>query len=229
MNIREFNIEDINLKFFVGIGQINFNLTQFLKLNKINNEEEALTSLFNIIEEIQGKNENSMIQFIKDKYLLNKDHLFTACYFLQKAFYYNTNISNKKSIELLLYLSTNRQINKAIEAFGIDINDLRSGKLTICIISQINTLKMVNSELLHILKANEIESTINTITIDKMKIIKQYYEISDNQIFSVLNSYGVKEINDQISKIDLDSISLALYDLLCERMSLLNLEKVKNG
>ncbi len=227
MITQKFNIKEISLEYFVGINQIKFNLSQFLQLFTINSEEEALKHLFKLTQELQNKNKGSMIQFIKDKYLLNKNHLFTASYFMQKAFYYNVNISNKRNIELLLYLSANRQISKGIETFGIDINDLRKGNLLFCIISQSNRIGKINSEILSILKVNEIEFNINSLSNEKITLIKKYYGISDNQIFSILNSYGIKLVDDQISNIDLDSIALALYDLICEKMALLNLEKIK--
>ncbi len=227
MIIKKFNIKEISLEYFVGISQIKFNFSQFLQLFTIDNEEEALKHLFQLTQELQNRNKGSMIQFIKDKYLLNENHLFTACYYMQKAFYYNTNISNKKNIEFLLYLSANRQISKGIETFGINFKDLRKGNLLFCIISQSNTISKINSEILSILKVNEIERAINSLSNEKITVIKEYYGISDNQIFSILNSYGVKLVDNQISNIDLDSISLALYDLICEKMALLNLEKIK--
>ena len=227
MITQKFNIKEINLEYFVGINQIKFNLTQFLQLFTIDYEEEALKHLFKLTQKLQNRNNGSMIQFIKDQYLLNENHLFTACYYVQKAFYYNANISNKKNIELLLYLSANRQISKGIKSFGIDIKDLRKGHLLFCIISQSNTIGKINSELLSILKVKEIELAINSLLNEKITTIKEYYGISDNQIFSILNSYGIKLVDKQISNIDLDSIAIALYDLICEKMALLNLEKIK--
>ncbi|MFX1311100.1 MAG: KEOPS complex subunit Cgi121 [Promethearchaeota archaeon] len=224
---KEFNIKEISLKYFVGINQIKFNLRQFLQLFKIYNEAEALKYLFKLIQELQNNNKGSLIQFIKDKYLLNENHLLTACYYMQKAFYYNNNISNKKNIEFLLYLSTNRQISKGIETFGIDINDLRKGNLLFCIVSEFNNIDKINSEILRLLKVNEIELSINSLSNEKLTAIKEYYDISDNQFFTILNSYGIKYIDEKISNIDLNSISLALYDLICEKMALLNLEKIK--
>jgi len=224
---QKFNIKEISLEYFVGINQVKFNLSQFLQLFTIDNEEGALKHLFKLTQELQNRNKGSMIQFIKDKYLLNENHVFTASYYMQKAFYYNNNISNKKNIEFLLYLSANRQISKGIETFGIDIRDLRKGHLLFCIVSQSNTIGKINSEILSILKVNEIELAINSISNEKITTIKEYYGISDNQFFSILNSYGIKLVDEQISNIDLDSIALALYDLICEKMALLNLEKIK--
>lgn len=219
---RSFNIEQMGLRYYVGINQIRFDLNQFLEENEIKNDEGALNFLFNLIEELQNKNKDSTIQFISDNLVLNQDHIFTASYYMEKAFFHKTQISNKKNIELLIYLSTHRQISKAIESFGINKNKIKEGKLTICIVSPNNSLDLINKEILHLLNASEIEITINKITTDKINRIINYFEISDTQIKPVLNSY---EKNDSLNlENNVDPLSLAVFDLICEKMALLNLE-----
>ena len=166
MITRSFFIEELELKYFVGITQIKFDLSQLLKDNEIRNEEDVLNWLFLTIEDLQIKHPESTIQFISDEYVLNQDHLYVASYFMEKAFLNKNNISNKKNIELLLYLSTNRQISRAIESFGISKNTIKEEKLTICIISQINNLNIIIKEILDSLKANEVKITVNDLTID---------------------------------------------------------------
>jgi len=222
--IKEFNIEDLNLHFFVGINQIKINLDEFLDFDKIHNEENALNQFFKMVAELQDKNENSMVQFVKDEYILNYNHIFMACYNLQKAFQQNINISSKKKIELLLYLATNRQISKSIEAFGIDYSDINKEICTFCIISPIDNLNSINDELLQILNANETSMTLNNQTLNKFNKIKEFFRISEDQIKIILNSYGTK-INK--TEINLNSKYSALNDLICEKMALLSLEQVK--
>ena len=224
MIIQGFNILEINLKYFVGINQIKINSGKLLDLYDIDNQEEVLNQFFSIINKVQNNNENSVIQFIKDKYILNQDHIFTACYYLLKAFQQNINISNKKNIEFLLYLATNRQINKSIEAFGIDYSQLKHNKLTFCIISPFENMNSICDDLLTTLNAVETELTINNQSITKFNLIKEFFRITDNQINSVLRSYG-NEMKK--SESNLPSLFSALYDLICERMALLNVEKQK--
>jgi len=223
--VKEFNIQDLNLHYYVGIYQIKINLDRFIATDKIDNKEKILNQFFNIIKEIQDKYENSVVQFIKDKYILNQDHIFTACYYLEKAFLQNKNISNKKNIELLLYLATNRQINKSIKGFGIDYSDLNKDKLTYCIISPQNNLNNIYVNLSSVLLAEEEELTINDQSNTKINLIQEYFEISDNQLNSVLKSYGIITHNSDLS---LNSVVSALYDLICEKMALLYVEKAKN-
>ena len=139
MIVKEFYISDLDLMYSIGINQIHSEL-------KI-----SLDFLFNLIEKIQNDT-NSMVQFFSDKYILNQEHLFTACYYVQKAFFNKVNISKRKNIEFLLYLSSKRQIKNAIEAFGINNLDLESGKISYIIVSNENNLNKINDEILQNLK-----------------------------------------------------------------------------
>ncbi|MFX1417900.1 MAG: KEOPS complex subunit Cgi121 [Promethearchaeota archaeon] len=222
MIVKGFNIKVINLHFFVGINQIRLDYDKFISFSNIHNKRNALDYFFAILEEIQNKNKNTIIQFIKEKYILNQDHIFTPCYYAEKSFLQKTNISNKKNIELLLYLATNRQINKSIDAFGIDNSDLKKKILTYCIISPLNNFNKINDELISALNAEQKEMTINNLTDDKINLIKEYFELSDNQINSVLKSYGIIMSS---SESNLKCVKSALYDLICEKMALLHIEK----
>ncbi len=226
MILKEFIIPDINLHFFVGIIQVKLNLNRIIDSSKIKNQEMALNNFFKIINNIQNKYKNSLVQFIKEKYILNQDHLFTACYYLEKAFLQNKNISKKKNIELLLYLAANRQIKKSIDGFGIDFSELYKQKLTLCILSPKNNLNKIYDALSNVLSLEEVKLTLNDQTITKINLIKKYFEFSDNQINIVLKSYGINSSNSDFS---LNSTSSAIYDLICEKMALLNVEKGKNS
>ncbi len=226
--VKEFYIKEMDLKYFIGISQIEIELNQFLKVSKISDEVEPLNHLFKMIEELQNKNKESTIQIIKDKYVLNQKHIFVACYYLQKTLFHETLISNKKAIELLLYLSTLRQISKGIKLFGLDSDDLKEGKFIICIISPVDNLKSINNNVLETLNAHEIEVSINNLTLEKITEIIKVYEFSYSQINSVLKSYGIKDINWDKPKYNLNDLSMAIFDLICEKMALLNLEKIRS-
>ncbi|MHA2281059.1 MAG: KEOPS complex subunit Cgi121 [Promethearchaeota archaeon] len=227
MIVKDCYIEHMDLNYYVGISQIKIELGQFLEVNNIKNKEEGLNYLFKVIEELQNKNKESTIQIFKDNYVLNQDHIFIACYYLQKALFHKTLISNKKSIELLLYLSTHRQINKGIKSFGVDTRDLNKGEFIICIISPINNLYMINNAIMENLNATEVKISINDLNSEKLRDIIKFYELSELQIKSVLNSYGIKNVNLGNPKTNLHEISSAIFDLLCEKMALLNLEKIR--
>ncbi len=227
--VKEYFIEELDLKYFIGVIRIYIDIKQILEHNAIFKEEEALKYLLNLIKRIQDDVPGSVIQLIKEKYVLNLDHIYIANYYVQKAFAQKTNISKKKNIELLLYLSTHRQISKGFESFGIDYSDLERGELLICIISLINNLEKISMKILKEFNAVEIELGINAMTIEKIKRIKKFYKFSESQIKSVQNSYGIQKNDLQASIENLDDLSSFLFDLICEKMALLNLEKISQG
>jgi tRNA threonylcarbamoyladenosine modification (KEOPS) complex Cgi121 subunit len=221
---KEFKIQNLNLHYFVGINQIRLEFQEFLDIVDNENSDRVLDFFFKKIDKIQIKYSNSVIQFFKDKYLLNQDHVFTACYYLEKAFLQNINVSKKKNIELLLYLATNRQISNSIKDFGIGINDLSKSIITYCIITPLNNVDKIHDDLFRTLKLKQVQFKLNDIDNSKIKRIKEYFEISDNQLNSVLTSYGIKPLKSIPS---LDSQVIALYDLICEKMALLHIEKTR--
>jgi tRNA threonylcarbamoyladenosine modification (KEOPS) complex Cgi121 subunit len=216
--LKEFEIPDTNLHFFVGLTQVKITVNKIIDFRKKESEENELEILFSLINNIQKKFNGSLVQFIKNHYILNEDHIFTACYYVEKAFRENKNISNKKNIELLLYLAANRQISKSIDRFGIDIYDFNKENLTLCIVSPKNNLNKIYEELSNVLSIEEIDLTINNQTNAKINLIKTYFELSDEQINIVLKSYGITSNNADCS---LSSTTLAIYDLICEKMALL--------
>jgi tRNA threonylcarbamoyladenosine modification (KEOPS) complex Cgi121 subunit len=225
MITNEFTINELNMIYHVGINQINFNLKNFLDSNDLKTEDSALDYIFSLIEIIQGKFKDSVVQFFKNNYVLGKKHVFLACYFTQKAFYQKYNISNSKNIELLLYLSAKRQIKSGIDTYGISVDDLKSSKLTYCIMSPNDNLTAINKEICKLLNAGKIELDIDSIDTKKWELIKEFFEISNDQINIILKSIGkteVREPNDLTLKI------LALLDLICEKMALLSIEKTKS-
>jgi hypothetical protein len=75
------------------------------------------------------------------------------------------------------------------------------------------------------LSAHELELEINNLSTEKLKRIIEFYDFSEKQIISVLNSYGIKKKSQNEIENDVNSLSLAIFDLICEKMALLNLEK----
>ncbi|MFX0017388.1 MAG: KEOPS complex subunit Cgi121 [Promethearchaeota archaeon] len=212
MIIKKFEIIERDLTYYVGINQL-----------KIDPKLFTLTRFFKIIEE--KKNDDFIIQIFNSKHVLNSEHVFNACYFLQKAFLSDNNISNKKNIEFLLYLATNRQIKIAIQDFGINEEQFNTGMINLCIISSKDKLDLINWELEKSLKANQLNLTLDNYSLKKYEIVKRYFNISDNQINSILNSYNTK-LNAKVRDKDLPVLYLALNDLICEKMTLLSLERV---
>ncbi|MFX1493514.1 MAG: KEOPS complex subunit Cgi121 [Promethearchaeota archaeon] len=211
MITKKLETKEREMTYYVGINQL-----------KINPQLLTLTQFFEVIEEKETN--DLIIQIFNNKYVLNSEHVFNACYFLQKAFLNNINISKKKSIELLLYLATNRQIKIAIQDFGIYEDQFNTGVINFCIISSKDNLDLISHEIEKLLSASKLKLTLDNYSLKKYEIVKKYFNFSDNQINSILNSYGTK-VNAKIRDKDLPVLYLALNDLICERMTLLSLER----
>jgi len=200
--------------YYIGINQI-----------EIDSKEVQINKLVELIEVIQSHYEDTVLQFFNDRYILNPEHILHASYFVQKAFYTKNNISNKKNLELLLYLAAKRQIKLSLESFGVNNYNLQNKRISFCIISLEDNIQQVNIEINSYLHSEDISPNLGNLSIDKFKIVKKYFEFSDNQILTVMKSYGYKNDILDINSINLERLYGAMNDLICEKMALLSLEK----
>ena len=200
--------------YHIGINQI-----------EIDPKEIQLKELVESIEVIQSQHDDTVLQFFNDEYILNQEHVLNACYFVQKAFYTKSNISNKMNLELLLYLATKRQIEQSLECFGVNNYNLHNKRISFCIISLKDNIQQVNIEINSYLHSKDIGLNLGNFSIDKVKIVKKYFEFSDNQVLTVLKAYGHENDIIDINFLNLESLYEALNDLICEKMALLSLEK----
>lgn len=225
MIIKEIQIKERKLRVYIGINQISLDYNNYLEINKLSDDKEAFENIFKIISIIQDRYKDSILQFVDDSLILNEKHISTAVYYVEKAFQDNVNISNKKNMELLLYLATKRQIKKGIESFGMKITNLKEGSLTYITISPENNINEINQEILNLLRAKNEDLLINIPTIEKYNRIFCHFKMNNNQINAVRSAYRLN-IDEKIEE-NLDSFYLAMHDLLCEKMSILSLEKIK--
>ena len=214
MNIYSFtNLNGVS-NYYIGINQI-----------EIDPKEVQINKLVELIEVIQSHYEDTVLQFFNDRYILNPEHILHACYFVQKAFYTKNNISNKKNLELLLYLAAKRQIKLSLECFGVNNYNFQNKRISYCIISSEDNIKRLNIEINKNLHSKDVSLNLGNLSIDKYNRVKKYFEFSDNQILTVLCSYGHKNDKLDINSLNLESLYEALNDLICEKMALLSLEK----
>jgi tRNA threonylcarbamoyladenosine modification (KEOPS) complex Cgi121 subunit len=211
-----YSVKNLNgmSSYYIGINQI-----------EIDPKEVQINDLVELINIIHDHHKDTAVQFFNDRYILNSEHILHACYFAQKAFYTNTNISNKKHLEFLLYLSAKRQIKLSLESFGVNDYNLLNKRISFCIISSEDNIYQVNIEINRHLNSKEISLNFDDLSEDKYKIIKKYFEFSDNQILTVLRSYRHKKNILNTDSINLESLYGAMSDLICEKMALLSLEK----
>lgn len=216
MKTEEFYIDDLDLQYFVGLGKLT-----------IQGKKPSLDHLFKSIESIQKAHDQVVIQFFNDEYVLNEDHVYSAIYFVQNAFASNLNIATSKNIEFLLYLAANRQISMAMKFFGITTEHVNQRGLNFCIISSQDNLTPILQELLQTLKAEESELELGKNDLPKLQKITNLFKFNEEQIKTIMESYGIKKKTLPILLKDTDMAEKVLLDLIGEEMALLSLEKIK--
>ncbi|MFX0073250.1 MAG: KEOPS complex subunit Cgi121, partial [Candidatus Hermodarchaeota archaeon] len=196
MNVKNFNISEANLNYYIGIGRLSINLDNILNKQHFSEESEVLDFIFKIIEQTQEKhNEEAVIQFFSDNFVIDQNHVYNACYYTLKAFDNNSNILSKKNLELFLYLATNRQIKIGIDAFGITLSDLKKGTLCYCIISFKDNVLEINDDILNLLSTKEIELELNLSSASKLQKIIEFFDINEKQLNIIIKYYGKNEVN----------------------------------
>jgi tRNA threonylcarbamoyladenosine modification (KEOPS) complex Cgi121 subunit len=210
MNVKRFKLFDDDSIYYIAIGRI-----------KVLSRDIDLKKLFLKLDSIQDKEGMLLFQFFCTDHVLDYQHVCNACFFTLKAIKEKTCISNKNNLEFLLYLSTNRQIDNAIQDFGIKPVHAEKEFFDFCIVgNDRNILKKVD-DIFDEFLLQEVRSELNTKNVDKFNKVKDYFSIKDLQMASILHSY------DQNSNENLDSLYLILNDLIREKMVLLSLEKAK--
>ena len=202
------------LKIYIGITEVSINIE--------NISSNKLLSLSNYID---INYDNALLQFFNSKYILNSEHIYSACYFTYNAFLSHNNISKSKEIELLLFLSVNRQIKIAIRDFGLPDDTKKDINFILCLSSFQNNLDIIYTDLQDRINFQELSFKLDDYSIERFNRIKNYFDISDNQIKVLLKSANLKINNNKINEVPLDYLYSALTDIIREKMVLLSIEK----
>ncbi len=200
------------------------NYSVLLRKIQIEKKENSLEKLFQIIEDLQNKYNNSIIQFFDDLYILNENHIYNSIYYTRKAYMNKFLISNKQSIELLLYFAAKRQIKYGINYFGIKKENVDSGIINFCIVSDKEILEKIYRDFSKMINFIELEYDYNEKSIDRYNRIKQFFDINEKQIIVILKTLDMKIDSEKIVTSNLNLLYNVLNKLICEKMVLLSLE-----
>jgi len=164
-----------------------------------------ITNYDEVRKELTEKVQNLQVQLADATKIFNIEHIYFAAFNALKAFKNGKNISNNLAMELLLYISGQNQIKKAIENFG-----LKEGKMDVAIIC-IGERKKDLENFSRILQREfniEIDhSLVESPSRKKFRYLKSIFEISDQE----LNASRQKK----------DALENVLSKLIIERMALL--------
>jgi tRNA threonylcarbamoyladenosine modification (KEOPS) complex Cgi121 subunit len=211
----DFDIELYNMQYSVILNSLKFK------------DHPSMEEIFDGMNHLQEKFRDAIIQFFNSDLIINLQHIIYAIYFSQRAFSQEINISNKISIEFLLYLAANRQIKIAIDSFGIRAENLNQGPIYICIVSEKTRSMQIYEELCNLFDVEEINLQFPDFTTEKILRIKNFYTISEDQISSILSTSNSDYISNFKDIENVEIIQGALLGIVCEKMALLSLEGVK--
>jgi len=143
-------------------------------------------------------------QLLNPRLLIGDDHIYFAVINALNSFIKNWNISRRLSIEVLLYLSGQRQIEKAFKMFGIQegIQDI----VVICIGQKDEQVASFIDHAVQLLGGQVNDGKIGQWSNKKKRDIVRGYGITEKEIFSVQQEG--ENSPDDIKKILLERMAL---------------------
>lgn len=157
------------------------------------------------LKKIRGNVPNKVwIQFFDSSLIATWQHLFFATLNAQLSFKNKRNISKSMEIEVLLYASSQHQINKAIKLIGI-----KDGTLDIALVIVGKNENQIDEAFIEILESIGKEPDESVIELSEKKIekITKEFSISKNEIETIMKK---------------DDIKRAVRDIILEKMALLS-------
>lgn len=137
------------------------------------------------------------------------EHIFLSVLHAILAFNQKRNISNQLELEILLYISSQRQIKIALEDFGI-----KTGNNVIIIVgNSTDQIKQALVECENLLEGVRSDEVIGICDNSKLLAIREYFQISDEE----LNAIALTDIED--------SQEDAVLKAVLNRIALVTLEK----
>ena len=135
-------------------------------------------------------------------------HVFFGALYAMLAFKQDRAISNQLALEILLYISGQRQIKIALETFGI-----RSGSCTLIILGNSEeTLSRALKECQSVIGGMPADEVLTLFDDSKWETIQDYFQITDQEIDAIAqsNTKGARE--EALVKIVLNRIALVALD-----------------
>lgn len=135
-------------------------------------------------------------------------HVFFGALYAMLAFKQGRAISNQLALEILLYISGQRQIKIALETFGI-----RSGSCALLILGNSEeTLRYALKECQPIIGGTPADEVLTLLDDAKWETIQDYFQITDPEIDAIAqsNTKGARE--DALVKIVLNRVALVALD-----------------
>jgi len=129
------------------------------------------------------------VQFFDAQVIAGWEHLFFAGLNALNAFKNKQNISNSLAIEVLLFASAQRQISKAVEMLGIN---LESSQVAVLMIAETQEKATTALEIISNVISGERDDRVLELTEEKMEGVKRLFNISDLELKAKLRKEGLE-------------------------------------
>ena len=143
-------------------------------------------------------------QLFDAKLIAGWQHLYFAALNALNIFKNKQNISNSLSMEALLFASAQRQIKKAVEMIGVN---LESSQVAVLVLAETREKATATIEIISEIISGERDDNVLELIVEKIEDIKRLFNISDLELRSKLRKKGLEKE--------------ALTDLVIERSALL--------
>ena len=177
---------------------------QTQKIGILGFRDTKIGNVKDFLEEFNAKKGYVTVQLFDAKNVAGSQHLYFAAVNALNAFGKQINISNNLEVEALLYASAQRQITKAVEMLGLK-ND--TSEIAALIFTKNDSQKERDTQLVIDLVPGKRDDTVLVLTPEKVKNIKNLFDISELEFEACLKSKGMEHET--------------LVDLVIERMALL--------
>ncbi len=158
----------------------------------------------NFFDIVRRKAGDAHVQFFDAKLIAGWEHLYFATLNALNTFKNKTNISKNIAVEMLLYASAQRQIEKAVKLLGIKPE---SSQVAVLIVAETNQRTASALDVVSKLIMGKRDDSIIELTNGKVKGIKELFGISDLELRAKLEKEGFEKE--------------ALINLVIEHMALL--------
>ncbi len=157
-----------------------------------NNNNEFFPHYIQLRDKLRDKF-NANLQIFNPDILFSADQARMIIYYIFKAFQSNSNISDDKNMEFLLYLVNSRQINVSIKMGGVKPPENRDSllKMGIILFGPLSGLKKGDKYLHKKLSPNDlVKFTYPPLT--KWEVFLSQREINPANLIHIINSYDVE-------------------------------------
>ncbi|UCG44551.1 MAG: hypothetical protein JSV58_03865 [Candidatus Bathyarchaeota archaeon] len=164
-------------------------LSSFSKYVGITGFKDArITDVETLLSQARRRMKKTQIQFFNAKLIAGWEHLYFAALNALSVFKSKLNISNSLAVETLLYASSQRQINKAVEMLGIT---RESSEIAVLVITDTKqgadeALKAV----VQLISGDQDEGVLD-LTAEKDEGIKELFDISDLELEAASKEKGL--------------------------------------